>query len=161
MAADDQSGRQGGRRKVLFVSPAGGHLAQMLQLRPWWERHDRRWVTVDRPDARSKLRGEVLIPAAHPTSGLAELPGNALLAGRVLTGYRPDVVVSNSADVALPFFVLARALRIPTVFVEVYDRVDDHSRARRLCQPFTSRHLAQRPEQEGSHPEAVLIGPVY
>ena len=34
------------------------------------------------------------------------------------------MVVSAGAGVAFPFFVVAWMMRIPTVFIEVYDRVD-------------------------------------
>ena len=31
--------------KVMLVCSSGGHLAQLHRLRPWWEQHDRMWVT--------------------------------------------------------------------------------------------------------------------
>lgn len=152
----------GRRLKVLFVCSSGGHLSQLLQLRPWWEQHDRRWVTFDLPDARSKLTGEVLIPAHHPTTrNLRNLVRNVPLARRVLREYRPDVVVSDGAGVAVPFFVLARAGHIPTVYLEVYDRIDSRTLTGRLCRPFTTRFLVQWPEQQALYRGSELIGPLY
>ena len=105
------------RKRVLFVCSSGGHLSQLLQLRAWWEHHERRWVTFDLPDARSKLEGEELIAAHHPTTrNLVNLARNAALARSVIKGYEPDVVVSNGAGVAVPFFALAKARGIPTVY---------------------------------------------
>ncbi|MEZ5411295.1 MAG: hypothetical protein R2761_24915 [Acidimicrobiales bacterium] len=152
----------GRRLKVLFVCSSGGHLSQLLQLRPWWEQHERRWVTFDLPDARSKLAGETLIPAHHPTTrSLRNLARNIPLARRVLREYRPDVVVSDGAGVAVPFFVLARADHIPTVYLEVYDRIDSRTLTGRLCRPFTTRFLVQWPEQQALYRGSELIGPLY
>ena len=37
---------------MLLVCSSGGHLAQLVKLRPWWEQHDRTWVCFDTTDAR-------------------------------------------------------------------------------------------------------------
>lgn len=150
------------RRKVLLVCSAGGHLSQLMELRPWWQHHDRQWVTFDLPDARSKLGDEYLIPAHHPTTRNARnAVRNWFLARKVLADYRPDVIVSTGAAVAFPFFLQARLLSIPTVYVEVYDRVDSRTLTGRLCHPIASRFCAQWPEQQALYPNSTLIGPLY
>ncbi len=148
--------------KVLFVCSSGGHLSQLLQLKPWFANHDRRWVTFDLADARSKLRDEDMVPAAYPTTrNLPNLARNFRLAWRELTDFRPDVVISNGAAVALPFFMMARARKIPTVYLEVYDRVDSRTLTGRLVAPFASRFCVQWPEQQRLNPNSVLVGPLY
>lgn len=150
------------RRRVLFVSSSGGHLAQLIQLKPWWDRYERQWVTFDLPDARSKLDGETLIPAYFPTTrNVVNLARNTPLARRVLSDFKPDVVVSNGAGVALPFFALAKLMGIPTVYLEVYDRVDSRTLTGRLVQPLTSRFCVQWPEQQALYAGSVLTGPIY
>jgi len=150
------------RIKILMVCSAGGHLDQLLQLRTWWQNHDRSWVTFDLPDARSKLAGETLIPAHHPTTrNLLNLARNTPLALRVIRRFKPDVVISNGAGVAVPFFLMARAMNIPTVYIEVYDRVDSHTLTGRLVGPLTTRFCVQWPEQQPFYPGSVLTGPLY
>ncbi len=148
--------------RILFVSSSGGHLSQLLQLRPWWEDHDRKWVTFDLPDARSKLEGEELVPAAYPTTrNLPNLLRNWALARRMLNEWTPDVIVSNGAGVAVPFFVIGRKKRIPTVYLEVYDRIDSRTLTGRLCRPFADLFLVQWPEQQELYPNSRLVGPLY
>ncbi|MCP3992952.1 MAG: UDP-N-acetylglucosamine--LPS N-acetylglucosamine transferase [Actinomycetia bacterium] len=159
-AVDTRGGHSG--RRVLLVSSAGGHLSQLMELRPWWRHHGRHWVTFDLPDAESKLRGEEVITAHHPTTrNIPNLIRNFGLAHRVLTDYRPEVVISTGAGVALPFFVVARAMKIPTVYLEVYDRIDSRTVTGRLCLPFTTAFLTQWPEQQDLYEGSTLIGPVY
>ncbi len=161
-AGDRADGPPFERRRLLFVSSAGGHLAQLLQLKPWWTHHDRRWVSFDLPDAHSKLEGEDLVFAHHPTTrNVINLARNTPLARRVLKDYRPDVVVSTGAGVALPFFVVARAMGIPTVYLEVYDRIDSRTLTGRLCRPFTSLFCVQWPEQQSLYAGSELTGPLY
>ncbi len=160
VGSDDAESETG--RRVLFVSSSGGHLSQLLQLRSWWTHHERQWVTFDLPDARSKLEGEILIPAHHPTTrNLRNMARNLPLARKVVRDFRPDVIVSNGAGVAVPFFIVARLFGIPTVYLEVYDRIDSRTMTGRLCEPLASLFLVQWPEQQALYPNSVLVGPLY
>jgi UDP-N-acetylglucosamine:LPS N-acetylglucosamine transferase len=146
---------------ALLVGSSGGHLAQLLALRELWPAERRTWVTFDTPDAVSLLRDEQVFWAHHPTTrSLRKLVRNTLLARRVLRRTRPAVVISSGAAVALPFFVLARLRRIPTVYVEVYDRLDTATLTGRLCRPFTTLFLVQWEEQRALYRDAVVVGPL-
>jgi UDP-N-acetylglucosamine:LPS N-acetylglucosamine transferase len=147
------------QRNVLLVGSSGGHLAQLWALAPWWREHRRTWVTFDTPDATSLLRHEPAIWAFSPTTrNLPNLVRNALLAWRTIRSVRPDIVVSTGAGVALPFFVFARLLRIPTAYIEVYDRIDSATLTARLCRPFTTLMCVQWEEQRSLYRDAVVIG---
>ncbi|WP_159943879.1 MULTISPECIES: UDP-N-acetylglucosamine--LPS N-acetylglucosamine transferase [unclassified Nocardiopsis] len=148
-------------RPVLLVASSGGHLAQLRSLRPWWRDQERVWVTFRTPDAESVLDGERVRWAFHPTTRhLGNLVRNTWLAVGVLRRWRPRVVVTTGAGVALPFFVLAWMLRIPTVYIEVYDRIDTPTLTARLCRPFTRLFLAQWEEQRAFMPTAITVGPL-
>lgn len=145
--------------KLLLVCSSGGHLLLLHQLRPWWEKHDRSWVTFDKTDARSLLEGERLDWAHHPTQrNIPNLLRNLRLAWRVLRRERPDVLVSTGAGVAFPFFVLARPLGIKTVYVEAYERMDRASLTGRLCYPICDLMVLQWEEQRRFYPRGELVG---
>ena len=132
---------------------------QLYQLRPWWEKHERVWITFDTPDASSLLADEATTWAHHPTTrNVPNLLRNMRLAWRLLQRERPDVVVSSGAAVAFPFFLLARVLGIRTVYVEVYDRIELPTMTGRLCYPITSLFLLQWREQQRFYPRGRLIG---
>ena len=145
--------------RVLLVCSSGGHLIQLHNLRPWWEAHERMWVTFKKLDSSSLLAGERVAWAHHPTTrNLRNLLRNLRLAWRVLRSFRPDVVVSSGAGVAFPFFLLARLLGQKTVYVEVYDRIDSATMTGRLCYPLSNLFLLQWDEQRRSYPKGVVIG---
>ena len=146
---------------VFLVCSSGGHLTQLHNLRPWWERFERTWVTFDLPDARSLLEGERTIWAYHPTTrNLVNMLRNARLAWSTLRRERPEMVVSTGAGVAFPFFLLAKVLRIRTVFVEVFDRVDSRTLTGRLCYPISDLFLVQWDEQRQLYPRGEVIEPL-
>lgn len=146
---------------LLFVGSSGGHLAQMVSMSEWWKQHQRTWVTFDTPDAVSALEGENVIWAYHPTT---RNPKNTLLnfalSVKTLWRERPDAIVSTGAGVAFPFFVTAWILRIPRVYIEVYDRIDSRTLTGRLCQPLASLFCVQWEEQLECYPNATVIGPL-
>lgn len=147
--------------RALLVGSSGGHLAQLVAMAGWWRETERRWVTFDTADAVSTLPGEQVAWAHHPTTrNIPNLLRNLVLAIRVLRDWRPDVVVSNGAAVAVPFFLVARLLGVRTVYLEVYDRVDSRTLTGRLVRPFTDLFLVQWPEQLDLYPEARLVGPL-
>ncbi len=145
--------------KALLVCSSGGHLAQLYQLRPWWCQHDRTWVTFADPQAESLLVGETVVPAFAPTTrNIPNALRNLRLAIRVIRAERPDVLVSDGAGVAFPFFLIGRLLRVRTVYLEVYDRISRPTLTGRLCYPLTELFLLQWPEQAVHYPRGQVIG---
>ena len=148
--------------KVMLVCSSGGHLIQLHQLKPWWSKHERKWVTFDLPDSRSLLQGEDVAWAHFPTTrNLRNTFRNLFLAARMVPRFRPDVVVSDGAGVAFPFFIVARIMRVPTVYLEVYDRIDSPTLTGKLCRPFTSQFVVQWEEQRKFYPGARVIGGLF
>lgn len=148
--------------KVLLIASTGGHLAQLIELRPWWQHHQRHWITFDKEDARAGLKGENVTYAYHPTTrNIPNAVRNGALAAGFLLRHRPNVIVSTGAGVAVPFFVMAKALGIRTAFLEVYDRITMPTLSGRMVYPLCDTFLVQWPEQQQSYPDSTLVGTVY
>ena len=146
---------------LLAVCSSGGHLAQLIALRPYLSAHRTRWVTFPTADALDLLAGQDVVAAAYPTTrNLPNLFRNTLLALRMLLRERPDAIVSTGAGVAVPFFVFGKLLGIPTIYLEVFDRLDSSTLTGRICRPFTDRMLVQWDEQQELYAGATVVGPV-
>lgn len=145
--------------KILFVTSAGGHLAQLLTLRPWWEQYEHEWVTCKQTDSESALAGETVTWAHFPTTrNLRNANKNFWLAWPTLRRVRPDVVISNGAGVSVPFFLACKFLRIKTVYIECFDRITLPTLSGRMCYPLTDLFCIQWDEQLDFYPESVNIG---
>lgn len=162
MASRVRRARASQPARPLLVGSSGGHLTQLLALEPWWRGLDRGWVTFDTPDAVNALAEEDRVWwAFHPTTrNLPNLLRNARLSWRVVRAFRPTVVVSTGAAVALPFFIVGKLVGARTVFVEVYDRIETPTLTGRLCRPFTDLMMVQWPEQAQLYDDALVIGPL-
>ncbi len=119
-------------------------------------------MTFDKADARSLLEGERTWWAHHPTTrNVPNLLRNTVLAHRILRTYRPDVVVSAGAAVAVPFFLLAPFFGARTAYVEVYDRITLPTLTGRIVYPLADLFLLQWDEQQECYPDGRVFGQIW
>ena len=115
---------------TLLVASTGGHLKELHHL------HERlrgitgpfRWVTFDTPQSKSLLEGEAVdfVPFVGGRDPV-NVTRNLWQAQRIFHKYEIDKVVSTGSAVALPFFLQARARRLPCHFLESAARIDGPS----------------------------------
>lgn len=149
------------RCRVALVGSSGGHLAHLMALRPFWERHDRFWVTFDTEDAKSLLAGERVYWCHHPTNrNVPNLVRNTIQAIGIMKRERPTAILSTGAAAAIPYFGLGRLLGSRTIFIEVLDRLDSPTITGRLVSPLATHVLVQWPEQQRFYSQARLVGPL-
>jgi UDP-N-acetylglucosamine:LPS N-acetylglucosamine transferase len=99
------------------------------------------------------------VPAYSPTTrNVPNAIRNLRLALGLIRAERPDVLVSDGAGVAFPFFLVGWALGVRTVYLEVYDRISRPTLTGRLCYPLSDLFLLQWPEQAVSYPRGQVIG---
>jgi len=131
--------------RVLLVCSPGGHLQQMLALRPAWE-GDHSWASLHGPDTDTLLAGETVDFGHGPTNrSITNLFRNLRFAHSVLRRRRPEVILSTGAGLAVPFFLVGRCLRIRCVYVESLTRTESISVSGRLVYPLAHRFFAQWP----------------
>lgn len=132
--------------KICLVCSHGGHLTEMLQILDAFEGHDIFFATY-----HSSREGEVsAIAPGYFTKNIGRSVWRMLIAFLwslgILLRERPDVAVSLGAEIALPFFFWAKLLRIRTIFIESWCRVEKLSRTGQLIYPITDLFLVQWPQ---------------
>lgn len=150
------------RIKICFPTSSGGHLAQLMQMRSFWEKEDRFWVTFDKKDANSALKGEKMFYCYFPTNrNIKNLIKNTFVAWRVLRSERPDVIISTGAAVAIPFFYLGKLMGMKTVYVEIIDRIDSATLSGKIVYPATDLFVVQWEEMKKVYPKAQYFGSLF
>ena len=148
--------------KICFVGSSGGHLFHLYLLKPFWEDKERFWVSFDKEDARSLLKGERLYFCYGPSNrSLKALIINTFRAIRILRKEKPELIVSSGAAPAVPFFWLGKLMGAKTVYIEVFDRVDAPTVSGRMCYPVTDRFIVQWEEMKQVYPKAVNLGSIF
>lgn len=148
--------------KICLVGSSGGHLTQLYMLKPFWEKHERFWVTFDKEDARSLLKEEKMYGCYYPTNrSIKALIINTKLAWKVLREENPDLIISTGAAVAVPFFYLGKLLKKKTIYVEVFDRVDKPTLTGKMVYPVTDKFIVQWEEMKKVYPKAINLGSIF
>ena len=62
---------------------------------------------------------------------------------RILLREKPKLIVSTGAEIAIPAFYLARILRIKTIFIESWTRVDRPTGTGKIVYPVSDVFLVQ------------------
>jgi UDP-N-acetylglucosamine:LPS N-acetylglucosamine transferase len=146
----------------MLVCSSGGHLLQLHQLRRAWMGRTTVWITFDKSDARSLLKGEQVVYAYGPTNrNLANLVRNLYLAWRVVRRSRPKVLVTTGAGVAVPFAWIARLHGARVFYIESISRIDRPSLSWRLIAPVADALYAQWPELAARMRRARYAGSVF
>lgn len=148
--------------KICLTGSSGGHLTHLYMLKPFWQEHERFWVTFDKADAQSLLQDEKMYPCYYPTNrNIKNLLRNTVVAWKVLCKEKPDLIISTGAAVAVPFFYLGKLFGIKTVYVEVFDRIDKPTLSGKLVYPATDLFVVQWEEMCKVYPKAVNLGSIF
>lgn len=148
--------------RVLLVSSTGGVLLDLLALRPWWSRHDVRWVAVPGPDTLEVLAGQRVTWAEELTPRQPLALARAVLAARAhLRAERIDLVVSAGTGVAVPYFLAARTCGVPAWWVETLNVLTGGGLAARVCARVGRLVLVQHTALLADHDRALFVGELY
>ncbi len=127
--------------KLCLVCSHGGHMTELLELQDAWDPHDVFYITY---------HSERELPArAYKFKNLTEkqlrvVPMFFKVLG-ILRRERPDWVVSDGAEIAIPVFVAAKLMGIRTMFIESFCRVTNPSFTGRLLYPLSDEFFVQWP----------------
>lgn len=121
----------------------GGHLTELIALSDAWRGADVFWITYESTRTRGMRRTYLIRNIG--LNPLLMLVGGIRIAA-ILIKERPDVVVSTGAELAIPALYLARAMRIRTIFVEVWTRVRRPTGTGLIVYPVAHSFFVQWPQ---------------
>ena len=150
--------------KLCFAASSGGHLDELMMLRPLMDRYDSFLVTEKtayRAAAGDIRRYWLLQVNRREYSCIPRLLVNGVRSLGILLAERPDVVISTGVLATVPLCLLCKAFGRKLVFIESYAKVTTPTLTGRLLYPFADRFYIQWPELQGYYPRAVCVGSIY
>lgn len=150
---------QSGRLRIGVAASAGGHLFQLQQLKPVYEKYDHFYFTFSGPKATE-------LKASHRVSSIPNIVRSnpwswvrgCWLSLRVALKERPDVVLTTGAGVVVFFCLWSKLLGARIVYIESLAKVRTPTLTARLLYPFADRFFVQWPELTHSFPKARYHG---
>ena len=134
---------------ICLIASQGGHLQQLIRFAPVYTKYDHFLISTVEPEDESPWHGiarQYRIRDINEGRWLRN-PVRFIMAFIqtmiFLLKLKPDLIVSTGAGIAVPAFILAKLLGIPSIFIESYARIKGLSKAGRVCYRFASRFLVQ------------------
>lgn len=130
--------------KIALICSHGGHLTELLYLIEAFNEHDIFFVTYDNIRTRNLGYRKYLFPnfGEKPYKMFLNFPKII----NILLKENPDVIISNGAEIAIPFFYLGKFIGKKTIFIECYTRIDTPTITGKLVYPVSDTFLVLWPE---------------
>ena len=149
--------------RVCFAASSGGHLAELMMLRPLMDRYDSFLVTEKTAyKAYGDVRCHYLLQVnRREASCIPRLLVNAFRSLGIYLAERPDVVVCTGVLATLPLCLLCKLFGKKLVFIESYAKVNTPTLTGKLLYPFADRFYVQWEGLLAVYPKALYVGGIY
>lgn len=145
--------------KIGLICSHGGHLTELLYLLEAFEGHDIFFVTYDSPRTKTLPYKKYLLKNIGTNPIL--LASAFLKIARIFLKEKPEVIVSTGSEIAIPAFYIAKLMRIRTIFIESWCRVNTQSGTGKIVYPVSDQFLVQWPGLLQLYgPKAKYVGAV-
>ena len=150
--------------KICFAASSGGHLEELMMLRPLMGRYDS-FIVTERTmyeASEEEIRFYYLQQVnRREKSYFLRLAANAFHSLRILFAEQPDVVITTGVLAVIPLCLLCRIWGTKLVFIESYANVHSPTRTGKFLYRFADRFYVQWPELLKFYPGAVYLGGIY
>lgn len=150
--------------RICFAASSGGHLSELMLLRPLMDRYDSFLVT-EKTGYRAvpeELRCCYILQVnRREWSCVPRLIVNTFLALKICFRERPDAVICTGVLATVPLCLLCKLLQKKLVFIESYAKVKTPTLTGKLLYPLADRFYIQWEELLEFYPKAIYIGGIY
>jgi UDP-N-acetylglucosamine:LPS N-acetylglucosamine transferase len=155
-------------KKVLFISSTGGHLSEMMQLKPMFKKYNYHIIT-EYTDSTKNLcntyKGKVdyLVYGTkdHLFSYIFKFGFNILKSFYLYFKIRPKYIVSTGTHTAVPICYIGKLFGSKIIFIETFANSKTKTLSGKLVYPIADLFIVQWESMLKLYPKAVLGGWIY
>jgi UDP-N-acetylglucosamine:LPS N-acetylglucosamine transferase len=147
--------------KICLAASAGGHLKEILQLKPLYNKHSHYFITMKRADSKALSTTEKVYFLDCPSRNPIKFIINVFQSFDVLRKENPDLVISTGADVSLATCCFAKMLGKKVIYIESFCRPLKPSITGRLVYPIADLFLYQWKEVGAHYPKGKYAGSIF
>ena len=155
-------------KKVLFISSTGGHLSELLQLSPLFEKYDYHIIT-EKDEANKSLKekyGEKIdfLPYGTRSKMFSYIFKYFYLCIKTIYYYfkiKPEVIITTGTHTAGPMCILGKIFRSKIIYIETFANRNKKTATGRLIYKIADLFIVQWEEMLKLYPKAVYGGSIY
>lgn len=153
--------------KVVYIASSGGHLTQLLNLSPSFDKFESYLIT-EKDISTSNIHYDSLkvyyLPETRKNNIFKYIAGNfesLLISIFYFYKIKPDVIISTGAGISVYICYLAKLLKKKVVFIETFAAIQGKSKAGKLIYPIADRFYIQWESMKKYYPKAIFKGTLY
>ena len=156
------------KKRVLFISSTGGHLEELLQLKPLFTKYDYHIIT-EKDKANITLKEEYgkrlsFLPYGTRAKLFTYIFKYLYLCFKTIYLYfkiRPKVIITTGTHTAGPMCILGKIFRSKIIYIETIANTNKKTATGRLIYPIADLFIVQWEEMLKIYPKAVYGGLIY
>lgn len=156
------------KERILFIASAGGHLSELLALRPMFS-HYESFLLTEKTKSSEALCGEfqnrmgflLYGTMAHPFSYPFKLLGNCFISLYYYLKFRPKVVITTGVQSAAPMCCIAKIMGSKVIFIESFANIETKTASGRVIYHFADFFVVQWKSMLKLYPKAKFGGWIY
>ena len=155
-------------KKVMFISSTGGHVTELLQLKPLFEKCEYTIVT-EKTKSNQNLIDQYPDHVYYLAYGTKQhlfkylfiFAYNIIVSFFIFLKVKPDAIVTTGTHTAVPMCYIAHFLKKKVVFIETFANSKTPTQAGRLVYPIADLFVVQWESMLEHYPDAVYGGWIF
>ena len=155
-------------KKILFISSTGGHLSELLQLKPMFKKYDYHIVTEKtkstlslKKEYKDKIDYLVYGTKDHLFTYIFKFIFNIFKSFYLYIKIRPKIIITTGTHTAVPMCYIGKLFRSKIIFIETFANINTRTLSGRLVYPISDLFIIQWEELEELYPKAIYSGWIY
>lgn len=154
-------------KKVIFISSTGGHLSELLQLKPLFEKYDSYLIT-EKTKSTVVLKKKykhvnylVYGTREHKFTYLFKFAFNILKSFILYIKIRPKVIVTTGTHTAVPMCYIGKLFKSKIIFIETFANSKTKTGSGKYVYKIADTFIVQWESMLELYPNAVYGGWIY
>lgn len=156
------------KKKVLFISSTGGHLTELLQLKPLFSKYDYHIIT-EKDKTNINLKNEYkekisYLPYGTRSHFFKYIFIYLFLILKTIYLYfkiRPKVIITTGTHTAGPMCYLGKIFGSKIIYIETFANINKKTATGKLIYPIADLFIVQWEEMLKLYPKAVYGGAIF
>lgn len=150
--------------KICFVSSSGGHLDELLMLKPLAEKYDSYLLTEKTDYNAAKIN-----ISQYYVNQINRKENNFLIhfiklfsvSFKLFKKERPDIIITTGALVAVPTCIIGKIFKKKIIFIESFADINSPTLSGRIVYKFADVFIVQWESMLKFYPKAIYGGSIY
>ena len=156
------------KRKVMFIASTGGHLNELMQLKPMFKKYNSYIITEYdestkglKEEYKNKISYLVYGTRSNLFSYIFKFIYNCFKSLFLYLKIRPKYIISTGTHTAVPMCYIGKIFGSKIIFIETFANIKTKTLSGKLIYPIADLFIVQWEEMLKLYPKAILGGSIY